>query len=109
MGSGLYIVDYDIPEEPARERIQFYRDMKVLQNRYSKDYSEFSTQSVFCTYSKILACAVFLLVTAHVVNHETLQTPWGGAVFLLVTAHGGHGHVYYGTEITDQIEMVDMI
>jgi hypothetical protein len=87
MGSGLYIVDYDIPEEPARERIQFYRDMKALQNRYSKDYSEFSTQSVFCTYSKILAYAVFLLVTAH----------------------GGRGHVYYGTEITDQLEMVDMM
>jgi hypothetical protein len=87
MGSGLYIVDYDIPEEPARERIQFYRDMKVLQNRYSEDYSDYSTRSVFRTCSKILACAVFLLVTAH----------------------GGHGHVYCGIKITDQLEITDVI
>ena len=76
MGSSLYIVDYDIPEKPAKERVQFYRDMKKLQNNDFQ--SESSTQSVFRTHDRTLA----------------------EAVYLLVMAHGGRGHVYKGEEIT---------
>ncbi|KYK32690.1 MAG: hypothetical protein HXS46_13525 [Theionarchaea archaeon] len=77
MGDRVYIVDYDIPEKPAKERIQFYRDMKKLQN----SQTDYSTLSVFRTKEKYIA----------------------QAVYLLVVAHGGHGHVYYGEEITDLI------
>ncbi len=77
MGNKLYIVDYDIPEEPAKEKIQFYRDIqKLLSNTTQK--SDYSTLSVFRTHDKNLA----------------------QAVYLLVVAHKGSGHVYYAQEIT---------
>lgn len=79
MGSRVYIVDYDIPELPAKERVQFYRDMRKLNNYFQSD---FSTLSVFRTHDKMVA----------------------QAVYLLVKAHGGHGHVYCGEEITSELE-----
>ncbi|MBU7011768.1 MAG: hypothetical protein HXS46_13855 [Theionarchaea archaeon] len=47
MGDRVYIVDYDIPENPVRERIQFYRDMKKLQNSQT-DYSTLSVFRIGC-------------------------------------------------------------
>lgn len=83
MGNRLYIVDYDIPEEPTRERIQFYRDMKkLLNNSFQK--ADYSTLSVFRTHERSLA----------------------RAVYLLVVAHRGHAHLYYGEEITDELNLV---
>ena len=76
MGNRVYIVDYDIPANPARKRVQFYRDLKKLDSS-SLDYS---TLSVFCTSDKMIA----------------------HAVYLLVKAHGGCGHVYCGEEVTDE-------
>lgn len=81
MGNRVYIVDYDIPEKPTKERVQFYRDMKKLQNNHFQ--SEYSTQSVFRTHDKTLA----------------------EAVYLLVVAHGGRGHVYKGEEITKDFQV----
>ncbi len=78
MGNRLYIVDYDIPEKPARKRVQFYRDMKTLCN---SSHIEHSTLSVFRTHDKMLA----------------------QAIYLLVVTHGGYGHVYYGEEITNEL------
>ncbi len=77
MGNRVYIVDYDIPANPAKERVQFYRDLKKLDS--SLDYS---TLSVFRTRDKMMA----------------------QAVYLLVKAHGGCGHVYCGEEITDELD-----
>ncbi len=83
MGNRVYIVDYDIPEEPAKERIQFYRDMKTLQSKYSQK-ADYSTLSVFRTCDRILA----------------------EAVYLLVVAHKGRGHVYCGEEITNELQQL---
>lgn len=74
MGNRLYIVDYDIPQSPARERVQFYRDMEKLCGNVGKDYSTFS---VFRTEDKVVA----------------------EAVYLLVKAHGGRVHLYVGEEV----------
>ena len=79
MGNRVYIVDYDIPEKPAKNKIQFYRDLKKL--RKNTKGLEHSTKSVLYTYDKTLA----------------------QAVYLLVNVHGGQGHVYYGEEITQQL------
>lgn len=37
MGKSVYIVDYDIPRDPASKRVQFYRDLKKMNTgvRYS--------------------------------------------------------------------------
>ncbi len=59
----LYIVDYDIPEEPARDRVQFYRDLKKLSTAFQK--WDYSTLSVLRTQEEELAKAVYLLVIAH--------------------------------------------
>lgn len=80
MGNRVYIVDYDIPEEPAKERIQFYRDMADLKREHSQNMG-YSTLSVFRTGDRIIA----------------------EAVYLLVIAHGGAAHMYYGEEITEKI------
>ena len=79
MGNNEYIVDYDIPEEPASKRVHFYRDMKKLQSKNLQ--SDYSTQSVFRTHDKMLA----------------------QAVYFLVKAHNGHGHVYRAEEITNEV------
>jgi hypothetical protein len=52
----------DIPEEPARNKVRFYRDMKRL-----REYSEYeySTLSVVRTSVREVADAVYLLVMAH--------------------------------------------
>jgi hypothetical protein len=81
MGNRTYIVDYDIPEEPAREKVQFYRDMKKLLSSSSQK-ADYSTLSVFRTCDKILA----------------------QAVYLLVVAHRGSGHVYAADDITDEFD-----
>jgi hypothetical protein len=57
----VYIVDYDIPESPAKNKVQFYRDLKKVSNS-SADYS---TRSVFRTPERMLAEAVYFLVKAH--------------------------------------------
>lgn len=62
MGSRLYIVDYDIPEQPARKRIQFYRDLKQLTQKFPCDYS---TLSVLRTTEEVIAWAVYTLVVSH--------------------------------------------
>jgi len=56
MGNRMYIVDYDIPEEPAKNKVQFYRDLKRL-GIHGKDYS---TLSVFRTEDEYVANAVYL-------------------------------------------------
>ncbi|MBU7012122.1 MAG: hypothetical protein HXS46_15665, partial [Theionarchaea archaeon] len=61
MGNRMYIVDYDIPTEPAKNKVQSYRDLKRL-SIYSEDYS---TLSVFRTRDEYVAHAVYLLVLAH--------------------------------------------
>jgi hypothetical protein len=68
-------VDYDIPEQPAKNKVHFYRGLQKL--RKIKDL-EHSTKSVLCTDDKRGA----------------------QAVYLLVKAHGGHGHVYRAEKIT---------
>lgn len=68
----VYIVDYDIPASPARNKVQFYRDLKNICSR--KDYS---TLSVVRTQERMVA----------------------EAVYLLVTAHGGSAHMYKAEEI----------
>ena len=62
MGNKLYIVDYDIPEEPASKKVQFYRDLKKIRQYQSSDYS---TLSVFRTEDECLAEAVYFLVVAY--------------------------------------------
>ncbi|MGD2248650.1 MAG: hypothetical protein PVF58_09605 [Candidatus Methanofastidiosia archaeon] len=76
MGNTIYIVDYDLPETPASNRVQFYRDLKKLPNKIC------STQSVFCTED------------IHIAH----------AVYLLVVAHKGSGHIYQGKDITPYIQ-----
>ncbi|MBU7013088.1 MAG: hypothetical protein HXS46_20600 [Theionarchaea archaeon] len=73
MGNKVYIVDYDIPEEPAKKRVQFYRDLKKI----SVLKCDYSTLSVIRTSEKEVA----------------------EAVWLLVMAHGGNAHMYVATEI----------
>jgi hypothetical protein len=75
MGNTVYIVDYDIPEEPAKKRVQFYRDLKRV--RTCSGVHDYSTFSVFRTEEKKLA----------------------EAVYLLVIAHGGNAHMYIAREI----------
>jgi hypothetical protein len=75
MGNRLYIVDYDIPEQPARKRIQFYRDLKQLTQRFPYDYS---TLSVLRTTEEVMA--------------------W--AVYTLAVSHGGTAHFYQAEEIS---------
>jgi hypothetical protein len=77
MGERLYIVDYDIPVEPVRRRVQFYRDLNQVLGKCGTP-PEYSTRSVFRTPHMMLA----------------------EALFMLVLAHGGSGHVYCGEEIT---------
>jgi hypothetical protein len=60
MGNSMYIVDYDIPREPAGKRVQFYRDSKKMSIE-----PEYSTRSVFRTEEKELAEALYWLVIAH--------------------------------------------
>lgn len=74
MGNSVYIVDYDIPESPAKNRVQFYRDLKRLRRCFHYDYS---TLSVFRTQKKEVA----------------------EAVYFLVIAHGGNAHMYVATEV----------
>ncbi len=73
MSNRLYIVDYDIPEKPAKNRVQFYRDLKKL----SVHQDGYSTLSVFRTEEEYLA----------------------KAVYYLVAAHGGNAHMYVAEEI----------
>lgn len=80
MGERLYIVDYDIPAEPVRRRVQFYRDLKQILEKCGMP-PEYSTRSVFRTPRIMLA----------------------EALFILVLAHGGSGHVYCGEEITGNL------
>ncbi|MGD2250949.1 MAG: hypothetical protein PVF58_21330 [Candidatus Methanofastidiosia archaeon] len=61
MGDSMYIVDYDIPKEPAGKRVQFYRDLKKVND----GQCNFSTMSVICTEEKELAEAVYWLVIGH--------------------------------------------
>jgi hypothetical protein len=51
MGDSMYIVDYDIPKDPAGKRVQFYRDLKKV----GDDQCNFSTMSVICTHKRELA------------------------------------------------------
>ena len=78
MGQRLYIVDYDIPEEPARNRVQFYRDLRKLSKAFQK--WDYSTSSVLRTQEEGLA----------------------KAVYLLVIAHSGNAHMYVAEEIIPQ-------
>jgi hypothetical protein len=57
----VYIVDYDIPKDPAGKRVQFYRDLKMVND----GQGNFSTMSVICTHKRELAEAVYWLVTAY--------------------------------------------
>ncbi|MGD2247529.1 MAG: hypothetical protein PVF58_03925 [Candidatus Methanofastidiosia archaeon] len=75
MGNKVYIVDYDIPEKPARKKVQFYRDLKNVKEHTRIEYS---TLSVFRTNERMIA----------------------EAVYHLVMYYGGCAHVYYGEEIT---------
>ncbi len=61
MGNRMYIVDYDIPAEPAKNKVQFYRDLRRLRI-HGEDYS---TLSVFRTRDEYVARVVYLLVLAH--------------------------------------------
>jgi hypothetical protein len=61
MGNRIYLVDYDIPVSPAREKVQFYRDLQKL----GTSVREFSTRSVFRTQEEYLARAVYLMALAH--------------------------------------------
>ncbi|MGD2251187.1 MAG: hypothetical protein PVF58_22540 [Candidatus Methanofastidiosia archaeon] len=61
MGDSMYIVDYDIPKDPAGKRVQFYRDLKKVND----GQCNFSTMSVICTHKRELAEAVYWLVTAY--------------------------------------------
>ncbi len=79
MGNRWYIVDYDIPESPAKERVQFYRDMELIKSCGVEN--GYSTLSVFRTKERVLA----------------------EAVYLLVTTHKGSAHVYVGEEITKEM------
>jgi hypothetical protein len=60
MGNSVYIVDYDIPREPASKRVQFYRHLRKMSIE-----PEYSTRSVFRTGEKELAEALYWLVVAH--------------------------------------------
>lgn len=75
MGNMVYIVDYDIPEEPVSKRVQFYRDLKRL-SMYYQDHG-YSTLSVLRTHEKEVA----------------------EAVYFLVMAYGGNVHMYKAEEI----------
>jgi hypothetical protein len=75
MGDRVYIVDYDIPEQPAKKRVQFYRDLKKLAKCFQNH--DYSTLSVFRTGEEQLA----------------------EAVYFLVIAHGGDAHMYEAIEI----------
>ena len=59
MGNKVYIVDYDIPQKPAKKRVQFYRDLSQL-TQYC--HYEYSTLSVARTEDEYLAEAVDLHV-----------------------------------------------
>jgi hypothetical protein len=54
MGNRIYLVDYDIPVSPAREKVQFYRALQ----KSGTSVREFSTRSVFRTQEEYLARAV---------------------------------------------------
>jgi hypothetical protein len=60
MGNSVYIVDYDVPREPAGKRVQFYRDLKRV-----SDSLKYSTRSVLYTKERELAEAVYWLVMAY--------------------------------------------
>ena len=79
MGSMVYIVDYDIPEEPASKRVQFYRDLKRL-STYFQGY-DYSTLSVLRTHEKEMA----------------------EAVYFLVIAYGGNVHMYKAEEVVPSL------
>jgi hypothetical protein len=64
MGERLYIVDYDIPVEPVRRKVQFYRDLNQVLGKCGTP-PEYSTRSVFRTPHMMLAEALFMLVLAH--------------------------------------------
>ena len=74
----MYIVDCDIPEEPASKKIQFCRDLEKVRRIYQDG---FSTLSAVRTEDEVMA----------------------EALYLLVRAHGGKGHVFRGEEITDRL------
>ena len=78
MGNKVYIVDYDMPEKPARKKVQFYRDLKNLR---AYAHMKYSTLSVFRTDERMVA----------------------EAVYYLVMYYGGCAHVYYGEEITHEL------
>ncbi|MGD2251108.1 MAG: hypothetical protein PVF58_22145 [Candidatus Methanofastidiosia archaeon] len=61
MGDSMYIVDYDIPKEPAGKQVQFYRDLKKVND----GQCNFSTMSVICTEERELAEAVYWLVIGY--------------------------------------------
>jgi hypothetical protein len=84
MGERLYIVDYDIPAEPVRRRVQFHRDLNQILEKCGTP-PEYSTRSVFRTPHMMLA----------------------EALFILVLAYGGSGHVYCGEEITGNLAVKD--
>jgi hypothetical protein len=84
MGERLYIVDYDIPAEPVRRRVRFYRDLDKILDKCGM-LPEYSTRSVFRTPHMMLA----------------------EALFVLVLAHGGSGHVYCGEEIIGNLAVKD--
>jgi hypothetical protein len=60
MGNSVYVVDYDIPREPAGKRVQFYRDLRKINTGL-----KYSTKSVFRIEEKELAEAVYWLVIAY--------------------------------------------
>lgn len=62
MGNRVYIVDYDIPQKPAKKRVQFYRDLNRLTEYCQYEYS---TLSVVRTEDEYLAEAVYFLVLAY--------------------------------------------
>jgi len=60
-----YLVDYDIPKEPASQRVKFYRELRELRRRYKHFTNKFSTCSVFYTLDHTLATEVYNLVKGY--------------------------------------------
>jgi len=58
----LWIVDWDIPNKPASERMRFYRALRELCKRAGAGNWDRSTMSVLKTSSRELAEEVFSLV-----------------------------------------------
>ncbi len=65
----IYLVDYDIPREPASKRMRFYRKFRDLRRKHKLFMSKFSTRSVFYTRNKAVAADVYNLASKYGRSH----------------------------------------